>query len=256
MEWDELVGHRGDRLGGGDGLTGISCVSASDCWAVGSLANGSDGNDQTLTEQWNGSDWSVVPSADTGTSAPDHLFGVTCRTSTDCWAVGAVAGYRSPPVPALTEHWDGSTWSIVPSERVSPKNGDGLSSVTCVDATSCWSVGSSDRTIKTSVTSQALVAWLAPPTSVSISPASGPPGVPVTVRGVGFAFDKPVKVSYVSGDSGKRAEVSMHCDTSTTVNGTFSCQVSIPVRNAGSLGPHAVTASSGSSTASTSFDLT
>jgi hypothetical protein len=242
--------------GGGDGLTGVTCVSASDCWAVGSLATGSGGNDQTLTERWNGAQWSAVTSANTSASAPDHLFGVTCNSSTDCWAVGDVSGYDSPPSPALAEHWGGSTWSIVTSDQVSSKQNYGLSSVTCADATDCWSVGSSGETVRTSVSSQALVEWLGPPTSISISPSGGPSGAPVTVNGVGFAFDKPVKVVYQSGVSGKVAATNLHCDTSTTINGAFSCRVSIPVRNAGSLGPHTVTATSKGSTASSPFDLT
>src|SRR5436305_126985 len=40
---------------------GVAAVSASDVWAVGDFVN-SSGNDQTLTEHWNGHKWKVVPS--------------------------------------------------------------------------------------------------------------------------------------------------------------------------------------------------
>ncbi len=243
----------GDGYEGGDGLTGITCVSSSDCWAVGSLNTGTgDSTDQTLAERWNGTRWSTVTSANISTSSTDQLVGVTCTSSTNCWAVGNAAGYHSSPSPALTEHWDGSTWSIVPSDQVSTKDTDWLSSVTCIGPTDCWSVGWSLG----SATAQGLVEWLARRTSIAISPGSGPPGARITVWGVGFAFGKPVTVAYQSDVSGKAVETNLDCNTSTTVNGVFSCKVSIPVRNAGLLGPHTVTASSGSATASTHFDLT
>ncbi len=238
---------------GGAGVTGISCASSSDCWAVGSLNTGSPSStDQTLTERWNGTRWSVVRSANVSTSPTDQLVGVTCTSSSNCWAVGNALGYSSPPLAALTEHWNGLTWSITPSDQVATKVSYSLHSVTCTDPSNCWSVGDSAG----STTSQGLVEWLVHRTSIAISSGSGPPGTRITVWGAGFAFDKPVTVAYESDLSGKSVETNLPCDTSTTVNGVFSCKVSIPVRNAGLSGPHTVTATSGSATASTSFDLT
>lgn len=256
--WDGTswsVNTNGEGSGGGDGVIGVTCVSTSDCWAVGSFDNGSDGNAQTLTEQWNGAQWSVVASADTNTAAPNNLEGVTCNNSTDCWAVGATAGYDSPPSSALTERWDGSSWSIVASEQKNSKDGYGLSSVTCADPADRWSVGSRTESTEKTVRARALVEWLMPPTSISISPHSGPPGTLVTVTGAGFPFNETVKVTYASRVSGKRFEQDLNCDNPSRVNGSFRCQVSIPTRHAGSPGSHMMTATSGDSTASTTFTL-
>ena len=227
----------------GTGLTGIACVSSSDCWAVGSLDNGSEGNDQTLTELWNGTRWSTVKSANTSPLYNDELTGVTCTSTANCWAVGA-ADYGTPTSPALTEHWNGSAWTIVPSGPVSTE--DQLSSVTCTDARDCWSVGQSFG----STYGQGLVEWLVRPTSISIRPASGPPGTHLTVWGVGFGFDRPVTVTYESDVSGKSVGTNLACNTSTTANGVFRCKVSIPALNAGFPGSHLVTATTGSATAS------
>jgi len=232
----------------GTGVAGITCISSSECWAVGSRNDGSDGNSQTLTERWNGTRWSIVKTPDVSTSSDDRLASVTCTSGSNCWAVGSELGYDGPPTPALTEHWNGSNWSIAPSAQVSKKSDYFLNSVTCTDADDCWSVGNS--------ASGALVEWLVRPTSISIRPTSGPPGTRVTVWGVGFTFDKPVTVTYQSDHSGKAVETNLACNASTTVNGVFSCKVSIPVLNAGLPGPHTVTATSGGSTASASFDLT
>src|SRR5437867_9817567 len=40
-------------------LNGVTCVSASDCWAAGYYAGAAF---QTLIERWNGISWTVVPS--------------------------------------------------------------------------------------------------------------------------------------------------------------------------------------------------
>ena len=49
----------------GDGLDGVSCVSAAVCTAVGGYA-AKGGTDRTLIESWNGAHWSVVPSPSRG----------------------------------------------------------------------------------------------------------------------------------------------------------------------------------------------
>src|SRR4051794_39133556 len=41
------------------GFNAVSCVSSSDCWAVGSY-NDSNFVAHTLTEHWNGTSWSIV----------------------------------------------------------------------------------------------------------------------------------------------------------------------------------------------------
>jgi hypothetical protein len=64
----------------GLGLNAVTCVTSSDCWAVGS----EDGTGVIL--QWQGSDWtSVVPTP----SAGIDLVGVSCLGPSYCWAVGA-----------------------------------------------------------------------------------------------------------------------------------------------------------------------
>src|SRR5271163_4557089 len=65
-------------------LFGLSCVSASDCWAVGYTNN--DTAFHTLTEQWNGTGWSIVPSPSTSAALDNDLSGVSCVSASDCWA--------------------------------------------------------------------------------------------------------------------------------------------------------------------------
>jgi hypothetical protein len=64
--------------GDGNDLRAVTCVSAVDCWAVGSGLSG------TLIDHYTGGAWSVVPS----TSHNALLYAVTCVGASDCWAVG------------------------------------------------------------------------------------------------------------------------------------------------------------------------
>src|ERR1043166_4326896 len=51
-------------------LNGTTCVSASDCWAVGYYVVGT--TQQTLIEHWDGTEWTIVTSPNDPT-APGHF---------------------------------------------------------------------------------------------------------------------------------------------------------------------------------------
>lgn len=69
----------------GDHLYGVEAVAPDDVWAVGQQV-GATAPEQELIEHWDGSAWSVVPSAGHGT-ASGMLFGVAAAGDT-VWAVG------------------------------------------------------------------------------------------------------------------------------------------------------------------------
>src|SRR5207302_1808527 len=79
----------------------------------------------------------IVPSPNQGTSA-NWLYGVSAVSSNDVWAVGYYG--NGNPYYTLTEHWNGSAWSIVPSP--SPGQADNrLYGVAAVSANDVWAVG-------------------------------------------------------------------------------------------------------------------
>jgi hypothetical protein len=123
-------------------LTGLSCVSASDCWAVGFYRVGSIG--QTLIERWDGTSWSLVGSPNTSSTEANYLYGVTCVSASDCWAVGYYQR-GTDPAPTLIERWDGTSWAIVSSPSTSSTQNNLLAAVTCVSASDCWAVGYYDN---------------------------------------------------------------------------------------------------------------
>src|ERR1700694_5240533 len=96
---------------GNNPLSGVTCVSASDCWAVGgSFFSG--GTVQSLAQHWNGSAWSIVTTPNTSPSQTNDLIGVACASSSDCWAVGIADSGIGSSEETLAEHWNGSAWSI------------------------------------------------------------------------------------------------------------------------------------------------
>src|SRR5207244_5348730 len=125
-------------------LLGVTCVSASDCWTVGSYVAGS-GAPRTLIEHWDGTAWAIVASPNA--SLPNNvLSGVTCVSASDCWAVGYYV--TGPSVyQTLIERWDGTAWTIVASPNAAPLNI--LNGVTSRSASDCWSVGYSGAAVGT-----------------------------------------------------------------------------------------------------------
>src|ERR1700730_9204180 len=89
-------------------LYGVTCVSASNCWAVGNSYNASDW-DHTLVERWDGTSWTIVTSPNTTATVHNRLFGVTCVSASECWAVGEHS--TDTAYETLIERWDGTSWA-------------------------------------------------------------------------------------------------------------------------------------------------
>lgn len=124
-------------------LNGVAVVSADDVWAVGNTYNWTilGGNYGTLVEHWDGSQWSIVPSPHPGSydgGPRDVLYGVAAVSANDVWAVGRYSD--NGLMQTLIEHWDGTSWSIVPVPG--PGSGyDILAGVAAVSANDVWAVG-------------------------------------------------------------------------------------------------------------------
>src|SRR5439155_1683990 len=120
------------------GLDGIAAVSANDIWAVGSYLPDSSGPHQTLIEHWDGSRWSVVPSPNMN-SFYNNLKAVAAVSADDIWAVGEYGYNLNWPYWTLVEHWNGSSWTVVPSHDPGSLS-DYLDGVAAVSANDVWTV--------------------------------------------------------------------------------------------------------------------
>lgn len=97
-----------------DVLTGATCSSTRNCWAVGQQTiEGAMAATTSEALHWNGKRWSLVPVPDPGgTGAGDSsiLSSVRCPTAASCWAVG----YKTDGGPLENEilYWNGGKWSV------------------------------------------------------------------------------------------------------------------------------------------------
>jgi hypothetical protein len=119
-------------------LFAVQAVAANNVWAVGTYAN-DEGVFQTLVEHWDGTSWSIVPSPNVGLY-DNVLFDLAVVSTNDIWAVGlnintTFTGYR-----ALSIHWNGTSWSIVPNPAVG-SNSNYFNGVDAVSANDVWAVG-------------------------------------------------------------------------------------------------------------------
>jgi hypothetical protein len=116
-------------------FNGVSCVSSKSCVAVGTVLVEPTLQSLTLVESWNGTEWSVVPSPNPGSSF-NSLNGVSCVSHNRCVAVGGSASVT------LVETWNGATWSIRESPNPEGSGTPRLNQVSCVSTRSCAAVGS------------------------------------------------------------------------------------------------------------------
>ena len=135
-------------------LSSISCTRRSDCVAVGEYLPGGQRQSQNhpLIEHWNGSVWTLMPSPEPPRSIASYLSAVSCRSASDCVAVGTVryphrkgSSYGGPREYTFIERWDGSAWSIVKSPDPPGPPADGLDGIACPAASDCVAVGAGGR---------------------------------------------------------------------------------------------------------------
>jgi len=132
-------------------LESVTCASASDCWAVGSV-----NRYHTVIQHWDGTSWSMVSSPNAGSEDYNLLQSVTCASSNNCWAVGywsPLGGNPEESLKNLVLRWNGTKWSLGSAPNASPVSS--LNDVTCTSASECWAVGayrnSNDGTTRTLV---------------------------------------------------------------------------------------------------------
>jgi hypothetical protein len=128
---------------GDNELHGISCGSPTSCVAVGVWLPGSLETASTLTERWNGSTWTIVPSPNSPAGDWNVLSGVSCPSATSCYTVGTVSNFNHTFAKTLVEHWNGVSWTIVASQNRSSSTDSALVGVSCPTTTTCYTVGTS-----------------------------------------------------------------------------------------------------------------
>jgi hypothetical protein len=112
-------------------LNAVSCSAADTCMAVGAWTTGGD-NGYTLAELWNGTNWTIVPTADKAPIA--ILSGVSCPSASFCAAVGE----NGDPI---AETWNGTAWTNAPPVTPAGYRAVSLLGVSCSAPSACTASG-------------------------------------------------------------------------------------------------------------------
>jgi hypothetical protein len=98
-------------------LSGVSCLSAKVCVAVGGYLPSKKGSVELSTaELWNGSKWTVGSAGTPSGAAGTDLDSVSCASVKSCVSVGDYANSKSLLLP-VAEQWDGAHWTVTATPR-------------------------------------------------------------------------------------------------------------------------------------------
>jgi hypothetical protein len=118
-------------------MASVTCSSSASCVAVGNYSTKQWS--RTLIEQWNGTSWNIVASPNPPGQTYAALDGITCPSSTSCFAVGNDSTKQWSRT--LVEHWNGTSWAIVSSPNPPGHSFAIVGSISCPGTTSCLAVG-------------------------------------------------------------------------------------------------------------------
>jgi hypothetical protein len=115
-------------------VRGISCLSASECSAVGTY-----GVTTTFGLRWNGSEWSLQTTKNPTTET--YLTSISCVSSSFCMATGYYYDSVSASWIALAERWDGSEWSVKTVAKPAGSTRTWFFGVSCTSSSACTAIG-------------------------------------------------------------------------------------------------------------------
>ncbi|MDQ6694890.1 MAG: S-layer homology domain-containing protein, partial [Chloroflexota bacterium] len=145
-------------------------------------------------------------------------------SSTDVWAVGNYTTSNSSPPQTLTEHWNGTAWSVVSSPNPGTSF-NGLNGVSAVSSTDVWAVGrySNGSTYQTLTEHWDGTAWStvsSPSPSASFNSLYGVSALSSTdVWATGYYGGSPTQtlVVHVTGDCSTSTPTSIVAATATVI---------------------------------------
>lgn len=131
-KWKIFPGPAGAEPGG---LDALAIFGHDDVWVAGHIHQGYDA--RTMTAHWDGSTWTLVPTPDT--TYVSTFAGIDGAAPDDIWAVGSTYRKKYGYPMSLVEHWDGTTWTVVPTPKVGSIQQ--LAGVAVSASDNVWTVG-------------------------------------------------------------------------------------------------------------------
>ena len=125
-------------------LNAVDARTSTDAWAVGNFLGPNDDDGQVmLAEHWNGSAWSQVPTPNV-VRFDEKLNAVSAAAANDVWAVGSTNQTSFKHTDPIAAHWDGTSWTIVPTPATTGGSKSILFGVANLGGGNAWAVGRSE----------------------------------------------------------------------------------------------------------------
>src|SRR6266436_6213273 len=127
-------------------LEGLTAISATNMWAAGAILTTINGMQFLfpLFEHFDGTSWTATIDEST---LDGFLFGISADATNDVWAFGDTDDFGPSKIKNLVLHWNGTTWSIVPSPAPNPRHtliDDVIAGGTVIPQGNLWLVGVAD----------------------------------------------------------------------------------------------------------------
>ena len=132
-------------------LNGVAVTSTGDWWA-GGYYEANNGAPTPLIMRSRGTSWAQVTGATVPGATSNVLNTVAVAGPNDIWAAGT---YYDPPTgltETMVQHWNGSTWSIVPSPSPGNYLANVINQLVAVSPTDVWAFGYYDDNVTGRVT--------------------------------------------------------------------------------------------------------
>ncbi|HEY1915921.1 MAG TPA: hypothetical protein VGH27_10145 [Streptosporangiaceae bacterium] len=117
----------------------LSAISPTNIWATGFYQSNSFAL-LSLSAHWNGKKWTQVSSPNPAGNEGDLLIGMDAQSAKNIWTVGLYLTSTGAG-ETLTEHYNGTTWSIVDSPNVNGATDNQLTGVAAPSANVAWAFG-------------------------------------------------------------------------------------------------------------------
>ena len=118
-------------------LNAVAGLSAKDVWTVGYRYKDTLSLFQTVVEHWNGTSWSMTFSPDVD-KYNNSFKTVAVISANDVWATGDYYNFNNNLYLTLVEHWDGMSWSIIPSPNLEALSW--LNGIVAIKQSDIWSI--------------------------------------------------------------------------------------------------------------------
>jgi hypothetical protein len=121
-------------------LDATAASGPADAWAVGFSRVKFPSPFRANIEHFNGTTWSIVPSAPRPSNLDTRLHGVAVLSASNAWAVGSQENDSTTHLGTLIEQWNGTAWTAIPSPAHEPP-GSELLAVAAISPQDIWAVG-------------------------------------------------------------------------------------------------------------------